>query len=316
MKRLRTLTLVTAITIVVAAFALISAAARTRNTDDFVAADTYKAKCVACHGAAAEKKFDATLSDADLVQIEAVPSFPNQFSTYRNKDFATLKGVDLGFALRRVNHIQANIAYTLSWALGTGSVSNTQRNIAWTASDPPKQTAPLDFDQRHKISFNLDYLLGKAEGPKMGGVNWLENTSINVLYNIASGTPYTPTNIYDEVTLAAVASQPEGALNSRYGPWTNSLDFKVSRGFNTRGLNMSVYALVQNLFDTNNAINVFTGTGSPNTTSFLNTADGRAAAQNLANEGIDPNAAYNMALQNENLYSIPRTIRFGMRVGF
>jgi len=69
MKRLRTLTLVTAITIVVAAFALISAAARTRNTDDFVAADTYKAKCVACHGAAAEKKFDATLADADLVQI-------------------------------------------------------------------------------------------------------------------------------------------------------------------------------------------------------------------------------------------------------
>jgi len=69
MKRLRTLTLITAITIVVAAFALISAAARTRNTDDFVAADTYKAKCVACHGAAAEKKFDATLADADLVQI-------------------------------------------------------------------------------------------------------------------------------------------------------------------------------------------------------------------------------------------------------
>ena len=69
MKRLRTLTLVTAITIVVAAFALISAAARTGSADDFVAADTYKAKCVACHGAAAEKNFDATLSDADLVQI-------------------------------------------------------------------------------------------------------------------------------------------------------------------------------------------------------------------------------------------------------
>ncbi|HET9327212.1 MAG TPA: TonB-dependent receptor [Candidatus Eisenbacteria bacterium] len=252
----------------------------------------------------------------DLVQIEAVPSFPNQFSTYRNKDFATLKGVDMAFTLRRVNHIQANVAYSLSWAFGTGSVSNTQRNVAWTASDPPKQTAPLDFDQRHKISVNLDYGLGKAEGPKLGGINWLENFNFNVLYNIASGTPYTPTNIYDEVTLAAVASEPQGALNSRYGPWTNSLDFKVSRGFNTRGLNLAVYALVQNLFDTDNAINVFSGTGSPNTTAFLNTPEGRAVGQALQNEGIDPNAAYNMALQNENLYSIPRTIRFGMRVGF
>jgi len=51
----------------VAGFALISAAARA-NQEQFDAAATYKAKCVACHGAKAEKKFDTTLSDADLVQ--------------------------------------------------------------------------------------------------------------------------------------------------------------------------------------------------------------------------------------------------------
>lgn len=69
MNKARIFTLVTAIAIFIAAFALISAAARTGNTEDFNAADTYKAKCVACHGAGAEKKFDATLADADLVQI-------------------------------------------------------------------------------------------------------------------------------------------------------------------------------------------------------------------------------------------------------
>jgi mono/diheme cytochrome c family protein len=69
MKKLRTLGLATAITILIAAFVLISAAARTEKTDDFDAAATYKGKCVACHGAAAEKRFDATLADADLVQI-------------------------------------------------------------------------------------------------------------------------------------------------------------------------------------------------------------------------------------------------------
>ncbi len=264
-------------------------------------------------------KFDITAyykDVKDLVQIEAVPSFPNQFSTYRNKDFATIKGVDLGFTLRRVNHIQTNIAYSLSYALGTGSVSNTQRNIAWTASDPPKQTAPLDFDQRHKISVDIDYLLGKGEGPKWGGIKWLENSNVNVLYNIASGTPYTPTNIYDEVTLAAVASQPEGPLNSRYGPWTQSLDLKATRSFVVQGLNLSAYALVLNAFNADNVINVFTGTGSANTTGFMNTADGRAAAANLAAERIDPYAAYQKALQNENLFSTPRTVRFGLRVGF
>ena len=45
------------------------ASARTRNaTDDDVAA-LYKTKCVACHGATAEKKFDPTMADADLAQV-------------------------------------------------------------------------------------------------------------------------------------------------------------------------------------------------------------------------------------------------------
>jgi mono/diheme cytochrome c family protein len=38
------------------------------TTDDDVAA-LYKTKCVACHGATAEKKFDATKPDADLADI-------------------------------------------------------------------------------------------------------------------------------------------------------------------------------------------------------------------------------------------------------
>lgn len=68
MKTLKVMTLATVVALLVAGFALISAAARA-NQDQFDAAATYKAKCVACHGAAAEKKFDSTLPDADLVQI-------------------------------------------------------------------------------------------------------------------------------------------------------------------------------------------------------------------------------------------------------
>jgi hypothetical protein len=70
------------------------------------------------------------------------------------------------------------------------------------------------------------------------------------------------------------------------------------------------------VFDTENALIVYSGTGSPFTTGYLNTTPGRAAADKLAGYGIDPNAAYALALQNQNLFSIPRTIRFGLRVGF
>ena len=50
-----------------ASFLLVSVGARA-NADDFDAAGMYKAKCVACHGAKAEKRFNAALSDDELFQ--------------------------------------------------------------------------------------------------------------------------------------------------------------------------------------------------------------------------------------------------------
>jgi outer membrane receptor protein involved in Fe transport len=252
----------------------------------------------------------------DLVEVTTISSIPNNFASYRNKDFATIKGLDLGFTLRRVNHVEATMNYSLSYAVGTGSVSNTQRNIAWTASEPPKQTAPLDFDQRHKVSVNLDYSLGAGEGWKWNGKTPLANVSIDALYNVASGTPFTPTTVYDEVTLAAVQSNPTGPINSIYGPWTQTLDFKITKNFAPHGNNISAYLWVTNAFNTKNALAVFTGTGTASGTDYLNTDDGRTVAANLASMGIDPNRAYQLALESQTLYGPPRMVRLGMRLGF
>ena len=265
-------------------------------------------------------KLDATIyykDVKDLVEVQAISSKPNGFTSYRNADFATIKGIDLGFTLRRVNNIQANVAYSLSSAVGTGSVSNSSANPAWYGSEIPKQTAPLDFDQRHKISINLDYLVPKGQGPKLGGVPLLERSSVNVLWNLASGTPYTQTEIYDEASLAGVAKQPVGPLNSRNAPWTQSVDVKASKDFIVAGLDVSAYLWVLNLLDTQNAISVFTGTGSANTTGFLDSPSGREAATNLQNKyGLPIDPAYSLAEQNQTLFANPRLIRFGLRMGF
>lgn len=50
-----------------ATFMILSVPARTATQDDIGA--LYKTKCVACHGATAEKKFDATKTDDDLIQV-------------------------------------------------------------------------------------------------------------------------------------------------------------------------------------------------------------------------------------------------------
>lgn len=250
----------------------------------------------------------------DLVEVTSIPSSPKSFASYRNRDFATIKGIDVGLSMRPANHLSGSLSYSLSSAMGTGSVSNTQRNIAWVGTETPKQTAPLDFDQRHKVSLNVDWRLGKGEGPMWGAFRVLENTGVNLLYNVASGTPFTPTKVYNEVTLAAVASEPSGPLNSRYGPWTSNLDVKVTRGFRMGTLNMEAFVWGLNVLDAKNPTAVYTSTGSPLSTNWINTEDGQTFVANTAAK--DGERLYSLAENNPNLYTNPRMVRFGVRTSF
>jgi hypothetical protein len=118
------------------------------------------------------------------------------------------------------------------------------------------------------------------------------------------------------VTQLNVAQQPTGALNERTSPATQSFDFKITKGFRVASSRLSAYVWMLNAFNTNNAINVYSGTGSAYTTGFLDTEPGRAVASQLRNEGIDPNSAYSLATQSAALFSIPRTLRFGVRTDF
>ena len=250
----------------------------------------------------------------DLVEITTIASSPKSFSSYRNRDFATIKGLDVGLSMRPVNHFSGSVNYSLSFAQGTGSVSNSQRNIAWVGTETPKQTAPLDFDQRHKLSMNVDWRLARGEGPSWNGMRWFERTGVNALMNVASGTPYTPTKVYNEVTLAAVSSEPSGPLNSRYGPWSVNLDLKATRGFTLGRLELEGFVWALNALDNKNPIAVYTSSGSPTSTNWLETEDGQAFAASSA--GKDGAALYSLASNNPNLYSNGRLVRFGLRTSF
>ena len=252
----------------------------------------------------------------DLVEVATIPSFPNQFSSFRNRDFATIKGVDVGFKLRPLNHVSADVSYSLSYAQGTGSVSNSQGNIAWTASQPPKMNSPLDFDQRHKLAINLDYSLDKGEGPLVAGLRVFENFGVSLLYNVASGTPYTPARVYNEVSLAAVQVTPAGPINSRYGPWTNNLDVKATRGFAAAGLKFEAYVWVLNLLDARNPVQVYGSSGSATSTRWLDTEDGQNYLTTAAGAGQDGQLLYDLAQNNPNFYTNPRLVRFGIRTNF
>src|SRR6202022_2018201 len=65
MKTIKIMTMAVTLAAFFAALVIVSAASRT--ADD--AATTFKTKCVACHGQNAEKKFDSSRSDEQLIDI-------------------------------------------------------------------------------------------------------------------------------------------------------------------------------------------------------------------------------------------------------
>ncbi|HET7496818.1 MAG TPA: TonB-dependent receptor [Candidatus Eisenbacteria bacterium] len=254
----------------------------------------------------------------DLVEITNIPSAPNAFSSYRNRDFATIKGLDLSYTLRRTGLVSFNASYSLSWARGTGSLSQTQRNIAWYAAETPKMSSPLAFDQRHKLSANFDFRYDKGQGPTWHGNHILENAGINLLANASSGTPYTPTKVYNEVTLANTASEPSGPVDARYGPWTFQVDAKMGKTIAIGRQNLELYIWALNIFNRDNVYTVYTSSGSAVTTNWLETAEGQAFIEgNASKYGTDGAIQrYQLAEQSPLLHGVPRMVRFGAKLNF
>ncbi len=254
----------------------------------------------------------------NLVQVTTIPSDPAAFASFRNSDYGTIKGLDFGLLMRRTGRTTVRLSYSLAYATGTGSSPQTQRRIAWTfqpgVTEPPKSTSPLDFDQRHKISASIDYRFVDKDGPRFLGGQPLSNAGINVLFTAGSGFPYTPTFTFNEVTTGASSSRPSGPVNSSYGPWTFRTDVKANKRFRIIGLQGDLYVWVLNLFNRANATSpVYSSTGSPTTSGWLNTDEGRKFVERFGQLGEDK---YKLKENSPFNFGTPRQVRFGLALSF
>ncbi len=257
----------------------------------------------------------------DLTQLEHYSVSPGaagrDYDIYGNADFGTVKGLEFTVNMRRNHSVALDVSYSLSWANGTGSWPNTQNNIVWTVSETPKLASPLDFDQRHKLSATVDVRAGQGEGPKLGEWYPLENAGVNFHFGAASGTPYSPMEIFNEVTLASISPVPAGRINSQYGPWTYRLDLKANKIVSFGRYSMDFYLWVINVLDRENAVDVYESTGQVGNTGWLATDAGQDW---LANDpgadwsGMDRLEKYELKQNNPNSYDVPRQIRFGVKV--
>ena len=248
----------------------------------------------------------------------------------QNGDFATTKGIEFQFKLRRVNNLRTELNYTLSDARGTGSYTGSAISGVENETNLPTIISPLDFNETHRGSIFLDYRYPDNEPNPI-----LRGLGANLLMSFTSGHNFTlvtgsigqrgPENAGVLDSFDPRSRKPLESINRSTTPWTFETNLRIDKGFSLFGLNAKVYSRILNLFNRKNVLNVYNRTGSDKDDGFLTNPElsqqiveasgGQQYVQlyeaiNLANR-----QAY-WSNEGGDIYDAPRQIRFGLQLDF
>lgn len=181
------------------------------------------------------------------------PNYWETFSLHINEDFAYNNGFEIQFRKLRGKNIFGEINYR--YAVDEGSSSGPLERVG--VEEANRQTLkffPLDFDQRHTVNAYVTFQFNKNEGPKLGGVPFLQKMRASLLFQYGSGLPYTRGT--------RGATEPYEINNERL-PENWTLDLKMDREIEVGGFQVTPYLEIYNLTDRKNVVYVDPFTGKP-----------------------------------------------------
>jgi len=222
----------------------------------------------------------------NLLGMEIINTYEGfKYARFINRDYGNTKGIIVSLDKRFTDYFGLKIDYT--YQIAEGNASDPMAVFNNNQSDPPIETekhlVALDWDQRSTINFT-------------GTVGVPGNWTVSIIFQYGSGMPYTE----DQQISNGVRFENGGRK-----PVTMNLDLKADKNFHLFGININTFLLVYNVLDTRNEYGVYATTGRA--TFDLNTK--------YAGEinGLNTIEQY---IKNPTMYSAPRQVRVGFRVGF
>jgi hypothetical protein len=223
------------------------------------------------------------------------------------------------------------VNYTLQDARGTNSFANSAGALSQVAGNTikPSMVVPLDYAQTHRGSVSLDYRWDKGDGGPI-----LERLGLNLLFTFNSGHPYTlstGTAGQEGPEEGAILSDadarfrfPAEPIGNSTTPWFYQLDLRIDKTISLPGLDLNIYAYVQNILNTQNVINVYYRTGNAYDDGWL--SDPVASGKIVQQYGAPYVALYQVMNLQDNQHQIleqgfsnfglPRQVRVGAKIEF
>jgi outer membrane receptor protein involved in Fe transport len=257
--------------------------------------------------------YKETKDQIGITRIAGSSTVPNGYALYTNSDFSLSKGIDFYLSLRRLGseRIAVDIAYTLLYASGIGANASAKFSLANNPQGVlPKFAFPLDYDQRHTGTINVDYRFGGDEDvPKGFFGQILKYMGLNVLFSFNSGRPYTQRELPPDDDPFGNGGDALSNKNEAYWDWNFRFDVKLDKSFTIWKTTWTAYIYILNLFNTELINNVYGSTGRPDDNGFLNTPLGSTRNENYKKNWRD-------AIRVISNWGTPRQVRFGLSMSF
>ena len=235
----------------------------------------------------------------DLIQLVQYPGAdPNQnYYSYDNIDFKTIKGVTIGYDLRQSKNVRISANYTLQYAEGTGLTSTTMTELIKEGYTTLKMLNPIGDDRRHEFKLNFDYRFSTGKDyngytitrivkdstgeERQKTIKVFEGLGVDLVACVQSGRPYTKAFSNNQYTIV-------GSYNGARLPWGFYCDMIIDKAFPIKVKNKTtelVLALtIKNIFDIRNVTGVFNVTGNPEDNGYLTDPE----TQTVINSYLDP----------------------------
>ena len=246
---------------------------------------------------------------------------------YDNTGESAVTGVEAALELKPTPAFSAGLTYAWASMQGYGSFPRSNQyyvmdEYSLDANSLPKVLRPLTYERSHRFIGSLDI------DPREG---WFDGLHLYAAATLESGTPYTQIEPINNMGSASVwnigvrplidirTSSPLEPLNSSRTPWVLTVDLSASYDVVIGPATVTLFALVNNLFDRKNVLNVYPNSGTPSDDTWLQSPFASWYASipqyfefyrliNLQNRW-----AYMSATGND-IYGTPRQIRMGAKV--